>query len=243
MIRQFSKSWKENRGNLLLLLGSLAGLLMCLVWYFQLVPEVSLLNRAVPGTLVSASSRPSSSSLVAIIRNLPGSPLSTTASANTSWGEARQVIVEVYAPHDPLPHQSAPLLIQSVPLRDDGVPVAVVFSDLQPGMYAAVAYIDVNDSGSFDTYQAGGETVAEPFCLARLLGPSRGAAVGPGKSVAQPSSNASTAAAAADGVSLKESPLGHAAVPDQADEPQAPGVFEVTAGQATLIVLDFDALD
>ncbi|MEZ6080971.1 MAG: hypothetical protein R3C56_36465 [Pirellulaceae bacterium] len=68
MLKSILKSWKENRGNLLLALGSAAGLLMCLVWYFDLVPEVRLIARS-PSTLVSASGpRSAPNSLVGIVR-------------------------------------------------------------------------------------------------------------------------------------------------------------------------------
>ncbi len=258
MIRQILNSWRENRGNLLVLLGLLAGLLMCLIWYFQLVPDVALLNRRVPGTLVSTASRPNSSSLVAIVRSPLRKTLHTRAGQASSWSEVPQAIVEVYAPHDPLPPQAAPLLIQSVSLRGDGVPVAVVFSDLQPGRYAAVAYIDVNDSGALDTYQADGETIAEPFCVARLLGPARDSAAEQVEPAPRQASKRSAAVADAAPLSSKDPlpdpPAATAKLSDKATdktetatdkaaEPLPLGVFEVTAGQATVIVLDFDVLD
>lgn len=236
MIRQILKAWKENRGNLLVLLGSLTGLLMCLIWHFQLVPEVGLMSRGVPGTLISATPRPNSSSLVAIVRRSARNPPTEGAGTSAGSGDAPQAIVEVYSPYDPLPHQAAPLLIQAVPLRDDGVPVAVVFADLQPGKYAAVAYIDFNDSGMFDTYQSGAETIVEPFCLARLPGPA-------GVKGAASTSSPSASQTGVDGLSPSDPSQDQPAVTDAAGTPLPPGVFEVVPGQATLIVLDFDALD
>lgn len=233
MIRQILKSWQENRGNLLVLLGSLAGIMMCLVWYFQLVPEVSLMSRGIPGTLISTAPPPNSSLLVALIRR----PIQNSASANTTpgaiIGEPLRAIVEVYSPHDALSQQTTPLLIQSVALRDDGVPVAVVFHDLRPGKYAAVAYIDVNGNGSFDTHEDESGNITEPFCLARSLGPAHAAGAAneaPGSPVGE---GIDAATGSQDVASAAGAPVATA-------ELLPPGIFEVTAMQAALVVLDFD---
>lgn len=232
MIRQILNSWQENRGNLLVLLGSLAGLLMCLIWYFQLVPEVSLMARGIPGTLISTGPRPNSSSLVAILRSPVGQVSKINAATKTTSGDALQAIVEVYPPDDSFSQQVAPLITQSVKLRDDGVPVAVVFENLQPGRYSAVAYIDLNGSGSFDAYEAGTVGVTEPFCLARSLAP---AAI-------DESVEPTPSSAGGDELMPSESSTSRASQLDPAasQELLPPGIFEVTAGQATLVVLEFD---
>lgn len=233
MIRQILKAWHENRGNLLLLLGSLAGLLMCLIWYFQLVPEVSLMSRGIPGTLISTSPRPNATSLVALVRRPVHSSTKPSSTTDVVTGEPLRAVVEVYSPHGTLSQQTTPLLVQAVTLRDDGVPVAVVFHDLRPGKYAAVAYIDVNGNGSFDTREAESGNVTEPFCLARTLGRAHAARV------------ENEASGSAVGVGL-EADTGDqddaAAAGDSAasTEPLPPGIFEVTAAQATLVVLDFE---
>lgn len=231
MIRQILKSWHENRGNLLLVLGSLAGLLMCLIWYFQLVPEVSLMSRGIPGTLISASPRPNSTSLVALVRR----PVHSLANPNTTnderTGEPPRAIVEVYSPDGTLSQQTTPLLVQSVTLRDDGVPVAVVFHDLRPGQYAAVAYIDVNGNGSFDTREAESGSVTEPFCMARSLGnaqPTGAEDDASGGAEIDADTSGQDDIAAATGESAASTQL------------LPPGIFEVVAAQATLVVLDFE---
>jgi hypothetical protein len=209
MLKSILKSWKENRGNLLLILGSVAGLVMSLVWYFELVPEITLVTRNMPGTLVSTGPRVASSSLVGIVRAPARQQLPESAPT-----AVRQAVVEVYPPSHAPPENLSPLLLQTVELRDDGGPVAVVFNDLPPGKYAAVAYIDLNDNGRFDIEELG--VTNEPFCLGRLAGPPRQSnAVGSGNS-----DNAG----------------------DQADaSPAFPaGVFELDPHRATLIVFDFD---
>lgn len=167
MLKSILKSWKENRGNLLLALGSLAGLLMCLVWYFDLVPEVRLIARS-PSTLVSASGpRSAPNSLVGIVR-VPARERLPQASSP----ELTRAVVEIYPPQDTIPEQLfSPLLVQAVTLPDAGGPMAVVFNDLPPGKYAGVAYIDLNNNGRFDIELPGAKS--EPFSLARLTGPPR----------------------------------------------------------------------
>lgn len=210
MLKSILKSWKENRGNLLLILGSVAGLMMCLVWYFQLVPEVHLMARSLPSTLVSASGpRAAPNSLVGIVRLPPRGQLPQTSSP-----ALMHAVVEVYPPHDTISeHLFSPLLVQAVTLPEAGGPVAVVFNDLPPGRYAAVAYIDLNDNGRFDIEEAG--LISEPFSLARLFGSPR-----------QPT------AANAD-LSQDEG------TPDQAAVLPA-GIFELDTDQATMIVFDFE---
>ena len=226
MIRQIVKAWSENSGNLLVVLGSVAGLLMCLTWYFQLLPEVSLMARGIPGTLVSASPRPNSSSLVAIVRTPTHDSASPIAMVNADTGETLRAIVEVYSPHDSLLQENPPLLAQSVALRADGAPVAVVFHDLPPGKYAAVAYIDVNGSGSFDMYESASEGTTEPFCLARSLAPARSAGA----------ETEASGGAIGEELNSDESPPGESAA---TDDLLPPGIIEVAAAQATLIVLEF----
>ena len=213
MLKSILKSWEENRGNLLLLLGSAAGLLMCLTWYFQLVPEVHLLARSLPSTLVSTSApRSVPNSLVGIVRLPPRASFTKTSST-----EVLHAVGEVYPPLETIPERLfSPLLVQTITLPKAGGPVAVVFNDLQPGRYAAVAYIDFNDNGRFDIEESG--VKSEPFSLARLFGPPR-----------QPTAD-------------DESLSGDGSSTEQAAEFPA-GLFELETGQATLIVFDFVSAD
>ncbi|MCA9181461.1 MAG: DUF2141 domain-containing protein [Planctomycetales bacterium] len=167
MLKSILKSWNENRGNLLLAFGSVAGLLMCLVWYFDLVPEVRLIARS-PSTLVSANGpRSAPTSLVGIVRVPARERLPQTSSS-----ELTRAVVEIYPPQDTIPEKLfSPLLVQDVALPDAGGPMAVVFNDLPPGKYAGVAFIDLNSNGRFDVEESGAQS--EPFSLARLTGPPR----------------------------------------------------------------------
>ncbi len=213
MLKSILKSWKENRGNLLLALGSVAGLMMCLVWYFQLVPEVRLMALSLPSTMVSSTGpRSAPNSLVGILRLPPRERL-----AKSLTPESLRAVVEVYPPHDTITeHLFSPLLVQVVTLPEGGGPVAVVFNDLPPGRYAAVAYIDLDDNGRFDLDEA--KLNSEPFSLARLLGPPR------------------QASAANDLLNETGGAI--------AEAPELPvGIFELETGRTTLIVFDFESAD
>lgn len=213
MLKPILKSWKENRGNLLLALGSMAGLLMCLVWYFDFVPEVRLVARSLPSTLVSATApRSAPNSLVGIV-HLPARGLLPQASSS----ESTRAVVEVYPPNDTIPEQLfSPLLAQTVTLPEAGGPMAVVFNDLPPGKYAAVAYIDLNNNGRFDIEESG--LKSEPFSLARLARPARPSTVA--------NEDLSGVEGSTDGT------------------PELPaGIFELETGQATLIVFDFESTE
>ncbi len=213
MLKSILKPWKENRGNLLLVLGSVTGLLMCLVWYFDLVPEVRLIARSQPSSPVSASGPHSApNSLVGIVRLPARGRLPITSSP-----ESMRAVVEVYPPHDTIPEQLfTPLLVQKVALPEAGGPMAVVFNDLLPGKYTALAYIDLNDNGRFDFDEP--SLNSEPFRLARLLGPPR-----------QPTT-------------VNEELSSDAGSTDGAPELPA-GIFELETGQATLIVFDFESAE
>lgn len=218
MLRSILKSWKENRGNLLLVLGAVAGLIMSLVWYFDLVPEVSLTARSLPGTLISTAPRSASRSLVGIVR-LPvveeGAPVT------------RQVIVEVYPPSDAVLQQHPPLLVQSVKLRNDSAPVAVVFNDLPTGKYAAVAYVDLNENGRFDIDESG--DISEPFCLARLASPT----------------TSHNPQGTTDATAAENGETSHDVDEEEASElePMLPGMFKIEGDQATLIVFYFETAE
>ncbi len=218
MIQQILTSWKENRGNLLLLLGVAAGIAMCIVWYFQLIPEVSFVGRSIPGTLISTSATADPNPLVALIR-VPAPPEGET------FPEAR-VVVEVYPPSETPHQQFPPLLVQTIQLPHASSLQAVVFSNLGPGQYAAVAYIDLNDNGRFDIDEA--SSTGEPFSLARPVNEALQAVeLVPGDDADPASAPATSEQASGDPSSAN------------ATAPLPRGVFDVLPGQATIIEFAF----
>ncbi len=163
MLQHFLKAWTNNRGNLLLILGTIAGILMCLVWYFQLVPEVRLITRNFNSSLISRTQLADQSQLVVTLRIPAQSP-----SAEAQPALELQAIVELHLPTETLQPDQLPLLLRSVALRNDGKPQVVVFTDVQPRTYAVLAYIDLNQNEKFDFDDAGKAT--EPYRLSRGTG-------------------------------------------------------------------------
>lgn len=166
MLQNFLKAWHHNRGNWLLSLGVVAGLLMCLVWYFQLVPEIRLISRSVSGTLISKTLRSEQSPLVVTLRI----PVLNATTIETPLVDLR-AIVELHLPNESVQSDMTSLFSRSVTLRNDGTPQAVVFSEVQPGRYAVLAYIDLNNNEKFDLDES--TQPLEPFRLSRrpLVGP------------------------------------------------------------------------
>lgn len=209
MLQQIMNSWKDNRGNLLLLLGACAGVLMSVVWYFKLIPEITLVGRGLPSTLISSSSMVDPNPLVALIR-APGLP------TDQSFPDAH-VVVEVYPSNEALTQQLSPLYLQAITLPTDGRLRAVVFNNLSPGQYAAVAYIDINDNGRFDVDEKG--TFSEPFRLAHVVDAS------PRDEVAADNGD--------EDVSQED--------PSTEETERLPdGIFELRPGQANLIQFSFN---
>jgi hypothetical protein len=160
MLQNFAKAWRNNRGNWLLTSGTIAGILMCLVWYLDWVPDVRWATRNVSGTQVSKSQRSDQSPLVVTIRI----PLQASAVEEMPVVDLR-FIVELHLANDTLQPEQIPLFSRSITLRNDGKPQAVVFGDVQPGLYAVLAYIDLNNNEKFDCDEA--MQPLEPFRLSR----------------------------------------------------------------------------
>jgi hypothetical protein len=160
MLQNFAKAWRNNRGNLLLTSGIIAGILMCLVWYLDLVPDVRFVGRNVTGTQVSTSQRSDQSPLVVTLRI----PMQATAVEEMPLIDLR-FVVELHLASETWQPEQIPLFSRSTTLRNDGKPQAVVFGDVQPGMYAVLAYIDLNNNEKFDCDES--MQPLEPFRLSR----------------------------------------------------------------------------
>ncbi len=145
MLQNFLKAWQNNRGNLLLVLGAVAGIMMCLVWYFKLVPKVRFVSRNVSGAIISTSLRQTLCPLVATVRLVAQPP----AEEETPVVDLK-AMVELHIPNDILQPGQAPLFSRELTIRNDGVAKAVVFHDIQPGTYAVLVYLDLNDNQKFD---------------------------------------------------------------------------------------------
>lgn len=145
MLQHFIKAWQNNRGNLLVILGTVAGILMCLVWYFKLVPKVRFVSRNFGGSIISNSLRQTQCPLVATVRLVT----QTAADEETPVVDLK-AIVELHTPNEVLQPGQAPLFSRQLSISNDGIAKAVVFQDLLPGSYAVLVYLDLNDNQKFD---------------------------------------------------------------------------------------------
>lgn len=125
-------------------LGSLAGLLMCCVWYFQLLPEVQFVPHNA-GTPRSVSSRGSPNYLVAIVRIPTFNPKS-----NPSIVLPLRCAVEILISSEILQQDYIPLLTQTTLIGADGGTKAMVFTGDFPRELTVLAYLDLNDNGKLD---------------------------------------------------------------------------------------------
>lgn len=156
-VHKWLVSWHNNRGNFLLGLAFAAGLVMCIVWYFDMVPDI----RLVPHTTSTAATqitRQDKNQLVVTIRG-PELPTAMLEAEAYFAGE-----VELYSPVGSLRDRSPPLLSRRFELRDNR-PVAIVFEIPVTGEYAVMAYFDLNENGVLDLDE--NHVPAEPFRLSR----------------------------------------------------------------------------
>lgn len=142
MPSHFQSSWVHNRGNLLLVLGSIAGLIMCLLWYFQLLPDFRFVT---PRTEIGVPPlRRAALDPLVVVVNGP-------VRGKNEAGEATQFhgYVELFAAQGTLAADQSPLHSTAFELRAPQA-VPVILNGVNPGEYAALAYLDLNDNGKLD---------------------------------------------------------------------------------------------
>ncbi len=144
MLKHLCTSWKKSRGNLLIGLGSLAGLLMCCVWYFQLLPEVQFVPRNA-GTPRAVAARSSPNYLVAIVRTP-----SLNTKSNPNIVLPLRCSVEILTSSEVLQQDYIPLLTQTTLIGANGGAKAMVFAGDFPRELTVLAYLDLNDNGKLD---------------------------------------------------------------------------------------------
>jgi uncharacterized protein (DUF2141 family) len=155
MLQHFLKSWRANRGNLLAILGSLAALLMCVVWYFDLLPNIQLLPQDFSGVTTSRMPFRQTNPLVLTVK-----PPLVVPKADSEEQTKLIAIAELYQPIGELEADLRSVQSQTFALEPDR-PVAVVFNDARPGKFSVVVFIDLNENGKLDFDDAG--LPAEPF--------------------------------------------------------------------------------
>ncbi len=144
MLHHILKSWRANRGNLLAILGSLTGLLMCVVWYFQLLPDIQLLPQDFTGAQVNRTPRGDQNRLVLTVK-----PPILVPRDESSPPIKLKAVAELYPPVGILESELAPQQTLTFELESNRT-VAVVFGDVRPGKFSALVFLDLNENGKLD---------------------------------------------------------------------------------------------
>jgi hypothetical protein len=140
MFKQVATVWKANYGPLLFTVGSVAAVMMCIMWYRNMIPEIAL---AEPVQLPRRLNwNTASCYFVARIERTGSSPEGVP-----EINEGR-VVVYSYDPNRESTYDS-PLLSKEFVLGADGTATVVI--ELRAGMYTAYAFLDTIDNGRLDT--------------------------------------------------------------------------------------------
>ncbi len=152
MFEHLSTAWKYNRGTLLIVIGGVAGTLMCGIWYFQLLPNIEF----TPQTTVSATLPTQFSLLVVTIRGPRHLP------DNLGEEQLPKGYFQLFSAAGTLADRGTPHLSREFILDGEDI-VALAIDDMQPGTYSALAFIDTNFNGQLDFNDQG--QAIEPFRL------------------------------------------------------------------------------
>lgn len=146
MPNQLKKTWNYNHGNMLLILGFIAGVTMSTAWHMNLLPDFAPAPRSFKGTSRTVKLRPRLVVVTVDGHNLP----------SESGG------IYIFLPEQELSSDAAPIYARTFEFDASGL-AAFVISDLQPGSYSAVVYCDSNSNGVMDFNESG--NIVEPFSL------------------------------------------------------------------------------
>lgn len=141
-------SWHLNFGPQLLSIGTLVAGLMCVLWYFQLLPDFDAYN---PDSQISTDFRPTSAELVGRFE-LPKEGENSDAALG---------LLLIFAENSQIEFSSNPTFSFRVDLADKDA--ATVIVRIPIGTYSAIACLDQNNNGLLD-FDADGN-LAEPALL------------------------------------------------------------------------------
>lgn len=156
MLNHFATTWRENRGNLLLMVSAAAGVFVSLIWYTDVIPEIGFVRA---NTENSTTAVPQSSFLVATIAtpNWFKPNLANAAQLPTQQNEGdpsapSQATAGYILVIPPVGNISADMTViasrEFVPLESNVQ--ALVISGLPAGNYAAIAFLDINGNRLLD---------------------------------------------------------------------------------------------
>ncbi|MEZ6135160.1 MAG: DUF2141 domain-containing protein [Pirellulaceae bacterium] len=142
MLKNLLISWKNNYGLVLISIGIAVGTLLCFVWYKQWLPEIQMRAPLVAQRTFEPRQK---NYYVARIET------KTAAFANAHGN------ILIYAiPAEGQPTQNLPSSTHAFQLDENGN--ATVVQDMTPGLYSALAYLDLNQNGQLDLSPEGHPT-------------------------------------------------------------------------------------
>jgi hypothetical protein len=149
MLDNLNKTWANNHGWLLSGASLIVGLVACLIWYLDWVPQIIFSNSATKQPLVSQAIQPQSGILVA----------------------------QIIGPQDSLQHKKGRILLYSGNSEPNQLPqyqekfalddrnMASILLVVPKAEYTVIAFIDENDNGVLDFE---GDQALERFRLPRI---------------------------------------------------------------------------
>lgn len=147
MLQNILKSWKRNHGNLLLTIGVVAALIMSLVWYFNILPDVEFVPDSTLSTQLPAGTNKTTP--VFILVSGPVSPL----------GQQRRPsgIIQVHASDGNLDADTQPIQQWEFTLDHAGF-ATIGLMPPRSGSLAIVVFLDRNENGVLDYNSSGRPT-------------------------------------------------------------------------------------
>lgn len=149
MLKQISHIWKNNNGTVLAVCGFSAVIMMSVLWRFDLIPDIGQSLRVSPMLVGGrATSLPNIVVVSVTYEDMPDADVFT------------QVFTAVNGDNELL----TPVESRSTTLRN-GLSEFLLIG-LARGVYAGLAYVDVNGNGQIDLAEDG--SAAEPLGFARV---------------------------------------------------------------------------
>ncbi len=136
-------SWRRNHGNKLIAIGVVAAAAMCAVQYFDLVPEVEIIQEPEAARPQLIGPQIKRSQLVVVVNG-----------PNEYAGQPIRGSVSVYRPEGTLAAETSPVLTQGFELDKEGY--ATLAIDIPTITELTVScYLDLNDNGVLDYSPSG----------------------------------------------------------------------------------------
>ncbi len=149
MLKKVLSAWRRNHGTQLFAIGCGAGLIMCIMWYKQWLPELNIAGG--PANFTRQADKLDTTSY--FVAHITG-PIPTAESLG------KKGFISLFAYNDsPDNEERLPVVTQEFQL--DIMGTATIVQELTPGLYTAFAFLDLNDNGRIDLDEHG--TPLEPF--------------------------------------------------------------------------------